>query len=69
MPCPLYQMRAENDRLTAEKSAEWLALGTSLLTDLEGPLPIRITLNMRPTKEQWQRMLDLTIEIENNPKQ
>jgi hypothetical protein len=66
MACPLCELRAENDRLNAEREAEWLALGSSLLNDDEGPLPIRVTLNTRPTKEQWRRMIDLCLEIENN---
>ncbi|MCY0146155.1 hypothetical protein OEG84_24970 [Hoeflea sp. G2-23] len=68
MACQACELRAENDRLKAKSEAEWLALGTSLMTDDEGPLPIRVTLNTRPTKEQFRRLLDLTIEIENNPK-
>lgn len=68
MACPVCELRAENDRLKAQHCAEWLTLGTTLLDDNEGPLPIRIALHTRPTKEQWRRMLDLAIEIQNNLK-
>ena len=66
MGCRLCEMREENDRLEKKREAEWLELGTTLMGDDEGPLPIRITLNTRPTKSQWRRMIDLCIEIENN---
>lgn len=67
MACQLCEMQREIDRLDDERKAQALEAGLTLTDDRQHPLPILVRFYRRPSKEQWRKLLDLMIEVQDNP--
>jgi len=64
--CQKCAMRDELDQLRSKHEDAMMDLGGTYMTDILGPLPIKVTLYTRPTPEQWRRLIDLCLEIDES---